>query len=112
MRETDSLLLRVKDPGLLALHASKHGSKMDFKNGTNFWAYSNFPISMEAQILTAFFFKPVILQPGLSGNYDLTFRWEDVGGRERAVSDELAQAGLELVPTNMPMEMLVAEKVK
>jgi len=112
IRGTDALLLQVKDPGLLALHASKRGSKMDFKNGTNFWVYVNFPISTEAQILAAFFFKPVVLHPGLSGNYDLTFQWEDVDGREQAVSNELAQAGLELVPTNLPIEMLVAERAK
>jgi hypothetical protein len=30
--------------------------------------------------------------------------------RHQAVSNELAQAGLELVPTNMPIEMLLVEK--
>jgi uncharacterized protein (TIGR03435 family) len=109
-RETDVLLLKVKDPGLLALHASKRGSKMGFKPSTNSYAYSNFPISMEAQMLEAFSFKPVILQPGLSGNYDITFQWEDVNSREQALANELAQAGLELVPSRETIEMLVVEK--
>ncbi len=112
IRETEALRLQVKDPGLLALHASKPGSKMNFKNGTNFVSYSNYPIGREAEALSEFFFKPVVLEPGLSGNYDLTYRWENPDDRKPAVSKELAQAGLELVPANMPIEMLVVEKAK
>ena len=112
IRDTDALVLAVKDPVRLALHASLSGSKMNFKNGTNFLAYSKFPIAEEAQTLAGFFSKPVILQAGLSGNYDLTYKWEDVDRRKESVSNELAQAGLELVPTNMPIEMLVVEKSK
>ena len=111
-RETDVLVLKVKDPRLLALHASKRGSKMDFKVGTNSYAYSNIPISMEAQMLEAFSCKPVIVQPGLSGNYDLTIQWVDINSREQAVANELAQTGLELVPSREPIEMLVVKKVK
>ena len=121
-RETDVLLLKIKDPRLLAIHASKRGSKMDFKpefkQGKSSWAYSNFPISTEAEVLESNFFKPVILQPELSGNYDMTFQWDDRPGaeaqmrREHTLSDQLALAGLELVPANMPIEMLVVEKVK
>ena len=92
--------------------------KPDFKQGKSSWAYSNFPISTEAQVLEDNFFKPVIVQPELSGNYDITFQWDDTPGaeaqmrREHALSDQLAQAGLELVATNMPIEMLVFEKAK
>jgi len=115
-RETDVLVLTVIDSGLLALHASKQGSKMDFKAGNGLAAFSNFPISSEAQMLESCSFKPVILQPGLSGNYDITFQWEynpqDAQGMEQALSNELAQAGLELVPSRKPIEMLVVEKVK
>jgi len=111
-RETDVLVLKVKDPALLARHASKRDSKVDFKPGTNSCAYSNFPISMEAQMLEAFSFKPVIVQPGLSGNYDITFQWEDINSREQAISRNLAQAGLELVPSRESIELLVVEKAK
>jgi len=119
-RETDVLVLKVKDPGLLALHASKRGSKMDFKHdfkeGKSSWMYANFPITSEVEILEGLFFKPVIVPSELSGNYDLTFQWDDAKGmeaqleRERALSDQLAQAGLELVPSREPIEMLVVGK--
>ena len=111
-RETDVLLLKVKDPGLLALHTSKRGSKMSFKHDEGMWAWVNFPISFVADYLEGTFDKPVIVQPGLSGNYDITFEWNDAEGKKQALTDELAQAGLELVPSREPLEMLVVEKVK
>ncbi len=111
-RETDVLLLKVKDPGLLALHTSKPGSKMGFKHDEGLWALSNFPISDVADYLEGTFDKPVIVQPGLSGNYDITFQWEDAQGKKQALTDELAQAGLELVPSRESIEMLVVEKAR
>jgi uncharacterized protein (TIGR03435 family) len=109
-RETDVLLLKIKDPGLLALHASKRGSKTHYKHDEGMIGWSNFPLSFIVGFLEGAYHKPILVQPGLSGNYDITFQWEDVNRREQAVSEELAQAGLELVPTNMPIEMLVVEK--
>jgi uncharacterized protein (TIGR03435 family) len=111
-RDTEVLRLQVKDAGLLALHTNKSGSRINFKSDTNFVSYSNYPIDWEAETLSEFFSKPVVLEPRLSGNYDLTFQWENPDDRRQAVTKGLAQAGLELVPTNMPIEMLVVEKVK
>jgi uncharacterized protein (TIGR03435 family) len=104
--------LKVKDPGLLALHTSKSGSKMGFKHDEGLWAWSNFPISFAADYLEGVFGKPVIVQPGLSRNYDITFQWEETQDVKQALSDELAQAGLELIPGRESIEMLVVEKVK
>ena len=111
-RETDVLLLKVKDPKLLALHASKRGSKMHFKYDEGLWALSNFPISDVADYLEGTFDKPVIVQPGLSDRYDITFQWEDAQGKKQALTDELAQAGLELAPSRESIEMLVVEKAR
>jgi len=110
--ETNELQLRVRDPELLAVHAGKRGTKTDFKNDARSYTFVNFPISMEARMLEGFFLKPVVLAPELSGNYSLTFKWEDANHLREAVSNELAGAGLELVPTNMSIEMLVVEKTK
>jgi hypothetical protein len=52
------------------------------------------------------------MQPGLSGRYDFTFQWQDSQQAEEALTQELGQAGLELVPVNMPLETLVVEKGK
>jgi uncharacterized protein (TIGR03435 family) len=109
-RQTDVLWLKVKDPTLLALHASDSGSKMDFKSGKGMMAWTSFPIAFVAEFLEGNFGKPVMVRPELSGKYDITFQWEDGQDMEQALADELAQAGLELVPSREPIEMLVVEK--
>jgi uncharacterized protein DUF3738 len=58
------------------------------------------------------FDKPVVAQSDLSEHYDISLRCEAGQDRKQIFADELAQAGLELISTNMPIEMLVVEKVK
>ena len=60
---------------------------------------------------------PVIAQTGLTNQYQFSFAWPpgniSSDDRKQATSDALRdQLGLELVPTNMPIEMLVVEKAK
>jgi uncharacterized protein (TIGR03435 family) len=59
--------------------------------------------------------KPVVNQTGLTEHYDLYFEWNTASGKtekENIQQALLDQLGLELVPTNMPIEMLVVEKVQ
>ena len=112
IRQTDILQLNVKDSALLALHVSKTGSKMHFKYDESMRAWSNNPISSVTSFLELSFHKPVLAQPDLSGRYDFTFQWHDPQQKTDALTRELEEAGLELVPTNMPIEMLVVEKVR
>jgi uncharacterized protein (TIGR03435 family) len=58
---------------------------------------------------------PVINQTGLTNYYDITVQWKPQAGQPEA--DAIRQIlpnqfGIQLVPTNMPIEMLVVEKVK
>ena len=60
---------------------------------------------------------PVIDQTGLTNQYQFSFAWPPGNifsdARKQATSDALRdQLGLELVPTNMPIEMLVVEKTQ
>ena len=66
---------------------------------------------------------PMIDRTGLDGYYDFDLNWNDEilwdATEHRSLSNPdglkqilLDQLGLELVPTNMPIEMLVVEKVK
>lgn len=113
VRETNVLVLKVKTPELFASHVSKRGSKMNFKNGRGLWAFSNFPISNVSDFLeNVVFHKPVVVQPELPDRYSITFQWKNPQDLQQAVSDELAQAGLELIPTNLPIKVLVVEKAK
>ena len=59
--------------------------------------------------------KPVVNQTGLIEHYDLYFEWNTASGKtekENIQQALLDQLGLELVPTNMPIEMLVVEKAQ
>jgi RNA polymerase sigma factor (sigma-70 family) len=62
--------------------------------------------------------RPVIDQTGLTNTYDIELTWDSPGrdwnNPTRPVLDRilLDQLGLELVPTNMPLEVLVIAKAK
>ena len=58
---------------------------------------------------------PVVDQTGLKGNYDVRLDWQtdySTAGKEKFRQAVLDQLGLELVATNLPIEMLIVEKVK
>jgi uncharacterized protein (TIGR03435 family) len=112
IRQTDVFLLKVTNSTLFALHVSKGGTKMNHKWGDNMRSASNQPISDTAQFLEGAFHKPVHVQPDLLGRYDFTFQWQDTQSQKEALTRQLDEAGLELVPTNMPIEILVVEKAK
>ena len=55
-------------------------------------------------------------QTGLAGRYDIDLKWDEPDHQHPNVDGIKAalriQLGLELVPTNLPVEMLVVEKAK
>jgi|SRR5581483_4819617 uncharacterized protein (TIGR03435 family) len=54
---------------------------------------------------------PVIGQTGLTQNFDINPQWNRNEPQHHGLKQALLdQPGLELVPTNMPIEMLVVEK--
>jgi uncharacterized protein (TIGR03435 family) len=58
---------------------------------------------------------PVINQTGLTNDYDITVKWKPEAGQSEAdaVRQILPdQFGIQLVPTNVPIEMLVVEKAQ
>ena len=61
------------------------------------------------------FKMPIIDQTGITQHFSVDLRWKEEKGhfnREGFEQTLLDQLGLELVPTNMPVEMLVVEKAK
>ena len=115
MRKAAVLLLKVKRPnaqGLKPAAGSKSSSESIMGEDINF----NQPLSSLAGQIEPDFQIPIIDQTGLSGSFDFDLKWKqpdwqnpNVEGLKKALLD---QFGLELVPTNMPIEMLVVEKVK
>jgi uncharacterized protein (TIGR03435 family) len=59
---------------------------------------------------------PVVDETGLTQHFNIDLKWNEKGRRdpnhEAVKKAMLDQLGLELVPSNMPIEMLVVEKAK
>jgi uncharacterized protein (TIGR03435 family) len=68
-----------------------------------------------AAFLERYFKMPVIDQTDVTQHFSTDLRWKETRGHPNHEGLEqvlLNQLGLELVPTNMPIEMLVVEKAK
>jgi uncharacterized protein (TIGR03435 family) len=119
-RDTDSLLLRVKDPNAPGLKVSESGQP----TGGTEEAGGTFSIKGGEVSLLAGFLEdnllgiPVMDRTGLTNAYDLDFTWttKDLHWARptRAILDQILsdQLGLELVPSREPIEMLVIEQAK
>ena len=124
-RDMDVLALRIQNPDAPGLKPHVPGTPVhgiyDYKGGIT---AVGLPISMPpprpywglTRFLEIYLQKPVVDETGLTGRYDIQFRW-----KERYEADPehdamkqvmLNQIGLELVPTNMPVDVLVIEKAK
>jgi len=115
MRKAAVLLLKVKRPnapGLKPATGSKSSSESKMGEDINF----NQTLSSLAGQIEPDFQIPIIDQTGLSGSFDFDLKWKQPDWQnpnlEELKNALLNQLGLELVPTNMPIEMLVVEKVK
>jgi uncharacterized protein (TIGR03435 family) len=117
IRETGVFLLKVKTPGASGITVNDGTPLWTAKNPPRSWIdIHNAPISALAGNLEGFFAKPVFDQTGLTNHYDSNTEWTQTGNYQtdskslqKALFDQL---GLELVPTNMPIEMLVVEKAQ
>jgi uncharacterized protein (TIGR03435 family) len=118
--DTNVLVLTVRNPNAPGLKPHTGGSQNGFMDVRGRIICKGFPLSVDppaqafglARYLEMFVKVPVIDETGLNGNYDIEIQW-----RERNDPDHkdlkkvlLDQLGLELVPANRPVEMLVMEK--
>ena len=118
IRDADVLLLRVRDPSKLQSRFSNGGNASAYMTGdskTQNYHFKNETLSALAKSLEGFVDAPIINQSGLSGRYNFEFQWASnmTGTKHIAetLRDQLDQFGLELVPSNERIEMLVVEKV-
>lgn len=121
----DVLVLRVNNPGAPGLKPHVPGTpincRYDIRGGIT---SVGMPISMPpphaywglARPLEIYFKSPIVDETGLTGLYDIKFRW-----KERYAADPnhdamkevmLKQLGLELVPAKRDIDVLVVTKVK
>ena len=122
-READALALRVKNPEAPALHNNANvDDSSAIQASIEGLNSKNFPLDFLAVELEPFLKVPVLDQTGLTNRVVLDLRWKRMNGESqkntampekdtvmRVVTNEL---GLEFVPTNVPIEMLVVEKAK
>ena len=125
VRNSDVLLLKCQNPNAPGLKPPDSlRQKLNLppnspgKITTNSYSQFNNRVSLLAHYLklASLLDVPVIDETGLTNKYDFILEWDETGpdhpnkeGIEQAIFDQL---GLELVPTNLPIEMLVVEKVK
>jgi RNA polymerase sigma factor (sigma-70 family) len=111
---TDVLLLKVKTAEALGLHVAtttSRGLRLEWGDGR--YCVTNSPMSDLASFLEEpnQLDQPVFDETGLADKYNIRINWEphDHDSLKKILLDQL---GLELVATNIPIEMLVVEKVK
>jgi uncharacterized protein (TIGR03435 family) len=125
VRNADVLLLQYSNPNAGGLRPpdSLRRSMNEPRNmrsmmGTNSATFFLSPVDGLKDFLQAVFEKPVVDRTGLKGIYDYRLTWEDPDNPDREVVREntkralFNELGMELVPTNMPAEMLVVEKTQ
>ena len=116
--ETNVLVLATKKPNAPGLKPSvANSNSMDEHIAQYFGEYT---VRFGEVSGLASFCEGQLGIPVLDGNgntnkydFDLKWRWQEGESAKEALKQAvLDQLGLELVPTNMPIEMLVVEKVK
>jgi uncharacterized protein (TIGR03435 family) len=116
--DANVMLLKVKSPytpSALKRSNRTNNSSMLWQNSETWLKFQNQPVSGIAHELEALSKFPIIDETGRTNNFDfdLNCKATDIENRNwDAVNEALAPLGLELVSTNMPIEMLVVEKVK
>jgi uncharacterized protein (TIGR03435 family) len=92
----------------------KSGATESFIGNT--FTVFNQPLATVDDFLEHYFAIPIIDQTGITGKHNMSIQWtknwwsNDPQNREGLKPAILDQLGIELVPTNMPIEMLVVKK--
>ena len=107
---TNALILAVKFPNAPGVrHASSPNSWSKSRFG--FFSVYGQPVSGLVNYLEQSFGIPIFDHTGWEGRYDFHFKWDGTTpeGLKTAL---LNQVGLELIPTNQPVQLLVVENAK
>ena len=120
-RDMDVLVLKIRRSNASGLQPPTDGRNDGSSRGHYFC--DNSPLSNDSgwypgitRFLEEYFKTPVIDQTGLTQNFHIDLKWNERWGQDpdhEALKEALLdQLGLELVPANMPIEMLMVEKAK
>jgi uncharacterized protein (TIGR03435 family) len=117
MRQADALVLSPAASGIMGFtNSHKMPKGIAFETGAGKLAFHEQPVGILVMSLQQKFQMPVINQTDIKGAYDFSLNWDEPDrthpnpdGLKQALHDQL---GLDLISTNIPMKMLVVEKVK
>ena len=117
IRPMDVMALRVKTPNAVAglkinNYTSGNPDLVHYEQGKYLYRFTMKQLGSVIEYGTWF---PVMDETGLTNRYDfdLEYTKEDMESRNwEKINTVLDKIGLELVPTNMPLEVLVVEKAK
>ncbi len=116
IRETDVLLLQVSDPAKLRSHLS-NGRADAYMTGdakTQHYHLKNETPAGLATNLESWFGLPIVDRSGSANRYSFEFQWANkltgTKGVAATLREQLGQVGLELVPGQESIEMLMVEK--
>ena len=117
MLETNALLLMVKIPNAPGLSPTAKKRPPGEMHGPSSYTVFDKPLTNLVNFLEATAGVPVVDSTGLTGRFDFSLKWNEpkMQQAQQGLPDPLRQVllnqlGLALVPTNMPVEMLVVEK--
>ena len=122
-RDEDVLLLQIADPAKLQSQQSKsvrydNYHEDDGQGPVQKHVFKHAGLAIVADYVAVE--KPVLDRTGTKEHYDFDFQWTEPKGlstpaglsaRQNSWAGQFKQVGLELVPTNMPVKMLIVEKV-
>ncbi|MGO8763896.1 MAG: TIGR03435 family protein [Limisphaerales bacterium] len=116
--ETNALQLTVKTQYAPGLSPSANKQQPEEMFGPTSYTAVDKPLTDLFSFLEVYAGIPIVDQTGLTGRFDFRLKWNESNSQQtQGLSAPLKQAlinqlGLELVPTTMPVEMLVVEKAK
>ena len=119
-RDADVMCLQVHDPGAKGLsradlrHHDPRAGLASMRSGAGYFSCKNQPLSSLADFLESRFKIPVIDQSGLMDHFDFDLKWDEADYQhpnlENLKQALLNQLGLVLIPSNMPVQILVINK--
>jgi uncharacterized protein (TIGR03435 family) len=119
MLQTNALLLTVKIPNAPGLSLTAKKYPPGESHGRTSYTVWDRPLTNLVNFLEAQAGMPIVDSTGLTGRFDFSLKWNEsiFQQAQQGLLDQLNQVllnqlGLELVPSTVPVEMLVVEKVK
>jgi len=109
---TNVYILKVKNPDGPFLRSNRTEGGWRFSDSETVRVGGDSAFMLALDLETHFLHKPVIDETGMEDPHDFTFELKKPVTSDSLKAALLDKFGIELVPTNMPVEMLVVEKAQ